>query len=51
MACARKVSPLRIIGGGLLEKGCVSIAGTHVEQFIFADWYHEISPFFFAFAW
>ena len=48
MACAGKFSPLRIIGGVLLEEGRVSVAGTHGEKFIFSvgivSFYHLSLP-------
>ena len=51
VACARNVSPSRIIGGGSIEEGRVSVAGTHGEQFIFTYQYREPSTFVFAFDW
>ena len=50
MACSGKLTPFRIIGGGSLEEGNVSVAGPHGDQFIFADWYRKNFPFVFAFA-
>ena len=48
VACTGKVSPLRIIGGGLLEEGRVSVSGPHGEQFIFSvgimSFYHLSLP-------
>ena len=39
VACARKVTPFRIIGEGSLERGRVYVAGPHGEQFVFANRY------------
>ena len=51
VACAGKVTPLRIIGGRSNEEGRVSIAGPHGDNFIFANPYRDIFTSVFAFAW
>ena len=51
MACTGKVTPFIIIGGILLEEVPLSVASPHGEQFIFADWYCELSSSVFTFSW
>ena len=51
MALARKGNPFRIIGRGSFEEEYVSVPGIHGVQFIFTDWYYELSLPVFIFVW